>query len=336
MSLPLMRGAAQRGGARFQQRAHLVEVEQVVAIEAADDRAAVGLDLDQALAPRAAAAPRGSACATCRSAARAPPPAAAHPASSSPSRIASSSRSRTRGAAILHTKSRLDGLRKHERAGLHAISRRCRGGDRSSSGCVPAAEQARGSGPAAGAGESRSDRAPARERAGPPPRAGSAATSGPCPPVCSPRSGGCSGWRARTPPSSPVAGGSTPPAVGLSLVAAAEAPPRLVGAALGRGGLGRERVGGGGRRRRPVTVVDVPTVHAPRPCERPQPAQPGGLEPRDALDADVEPLGDARPRPRWPLAHAGPEAEDAPLAPGRGRRGSRSPARPSGAGAAPA
>ena len=45
----LMRRGRARGRGGLEQRADLVEVEHVVAVEGAHDRAAVGLDLDQAL-----------------------------------------------------------------------------------------------------------------------------------------------------------------------------------------------------------------------------------------------------------------------------------------------
>ena len=48
-SSAVMRRRGARGGVRLEQRAHLVEVEQVVAVERAHDRAAVGLDVDQPL-----------------------------------------------------------------------------------------------------------------------------------------------------------------------------------------------------------------------------------------------------------------------------------------------
>ncbi len=105
-------GRRARGGMRLDQRADLVEVEQVAAIERAHDRAAVGLDRRRGPRARASAAPRGSACGWCRTARASASARSRAPGATSPSRIAARSASWTlialvgASAGTLHTKPR--------------------------------------------------------------------------------------------------------------------------------------------------------------------------------------------------------------------------------------
>ena len=121
-----IRVRGERGGVRLEQRAHFVEVEQVVAVEGADHRAAVGLDLDQALRLELQQRLADRRAATCRSAARAPRPAAARPASARPRGSPPPADRAPVAGAILHTKPRLLASRKPRSGGLHAISARVR------------------------------------------------------------------------------------------------------------------------------------------------------------------------------------------------------------------
>ena len=102
---PSCRGADARGGARrgvrLEQRADLVEVEQVGGVEGAHDRAAVWARARRGPRARAAAAPRGPACARCRSARPAPRPAGARPAPARPRGSRAAARRRPYGSGWL-------------------------------------------------------------------------------------------------------------------------------------------------------------------------------------------------------------------------------------------
>ena len=236
----------QRGGARFQQRAQLVEVEQVVAVEAADDRAAVGLHVDQALRlelQERLADRRAGRAEALRERLR-PQPLARLQVPFEDRLLEQIAHPRCRHLAYEITAGRLAQAQTGPLCMQSVVDARA--------GVVPArvasraAEPGSGSGSATGAASSRLCRTADRECEPRHQRAGSAATSGPArPPLLA------VGTRLlcvapRTPPSSSGRGRSTPPAAGAIALAAAGGthrrpcrPRRLVGARLGR-----ERVGG--------------------------------------------------------------------------------------------